>query len=158
LSLPPALDALLGGLEQARMIAALRNSTYVYPLITTSHLIGMALLFGAIVPLDLQLAGWRRSPVRTETLARLLIPIAVAGLAVAISAGLLLFATDARAYAGSTLFQIKMVCVGLALCNAVILRRIDWQVAPSRHASVAGFASAALWLAAIVLGRMTGFF
>lgn len=158
MSLASGLDAAFGALEQVSAVAALRNSAYAYPLVNSAHVIGIALLFGAIVPLDLQLAGWRRSAVGTEVVARLLLPVAIAGLVLAVCAGLLLFATDARAYAGSTLFRIKMACVAAAVANALALRRVEWRAKPSRRVAAAGTASACLWLAAIVLGRLVGFF
>lgn len=152
------LDAALLALEQAPAIQALRNSTLAYPLVNAAHVIGVALLFGAVVPLDLQLAGWRRAAVRTDALASALLPVAVSGLILAVCAGLLLFTTDARAYAISTLFQVKMLCIVAAMANALALRRVDWRGKPSGLVALAGAASAILWLVAIVLGRLIGYF
>lgn len=151
------LDRALAAVEAWPAVAALRLSTLGYPLVNAAHLVGVALLFGAIVPLDLRLAGWRRD-VPADRAARLLLPVAVAGLALAVTAGLLLFATDARAYAASTLFRIKMVAVALAVANALLLRQVDWRASPGGVARLAGPASATLWLAAIVLGRLVGYF
>jgi hypothetical protein len=153
------LDGLLGALEEAGPIVALRESTYVYPLVNVLHLVGIALLFGAIVALDLRLLGWRRVAGPSDAVARLLVPVAIAGLALAILAGLLLFATDARAYAASPLFQAKMLLVALAIGNALWLRTIDWRgEQPRPRVAVAAAASILLWLGAIVLGRMIGYF
>jgi hypothetical protein len=89
----------------------------------------------------------------------LLLPVAITGLAVAVPAGLLLFATDARAYAASPLFQAKVVVIAIAIANALWLRTTDWQGPRSgRRAALAGVASIVLWLAAIVLGRLIGYF
>jgi len=155
LSIEPALAAL----EQVPAIEALRNSTYVYPLVNALHVVGIALLFGGIVPLDLRLAGWRRDTGPIDPLARLLLPVAVFGLVLAAVTGLLLFATDARAYAGSTLFQAKILLIVLALANALSLRLIDWRRAgAARRLALAGAASVVLWLGVIVLGRLVGYF
>ena len=82
------------------------------------------------------------------------------GFVLAACAGLLLFATDARAYAASPLFQAKLVLITLALVNALALRAIDWRrPQPSdRRLAVAGAASIVLWLAVIILGRLVGYF
>ena len=115
------------------------------------------MLFGAIFPLDLRLAGWRRNAIAVDQLARLLLPVAISGLVLAALAGLLLFATDARAYAASSLFQAKLVLILLGLANAIALQKCDWQHGSSRYMAFAGVASIALWLSVIVCGRLLGY-
>lgn len=152
-------DGLLEAIESAGPVAALRESTFVYPLVNTLHIIGIALLFGAIVTLDLRLVGWRRETGPVDRLSTLLLPVAIAGLAVAIPAGLLLFATDARAYAGSSLFQAKILFITLAIGNALWLQASERRGPRNeRRAAAAGGASIVLWLGAIVLGRLVGYF
>ncbi len=148
----------LGALENLPVIVALRESTLAYPLVNALHIIGVALLFGSIVPLDLRLAGWRREAPAVDSLARLLLPVAMFGFLLAACAGLLLFATDARAYVASPLFQAKMVLIATALANALALRRIDWRQEPSRRVALAAAASLLLWLSVIILGRFIGYF
>ena len=148
----------LGALEELPAIAALRESYLVYPLVNTLHIVGIALLFGAIVPLDLRLAGWRREAASVESLSSLLLPVAIVGFVLAALAGLLLFATDARAYAASPLFQAKLLLIALALANAYALRKVDWRNAgSSRRVALAGAASLFLWLGVILLGRLIGY-
>jgi hypothetical protein len=148
----------LGNLENFRIVAALRESLLAYPLVNALHIVGIALLFGAIVPLDLRLAGWRASAGSVESLSRLLLPVAMFGFVLAACAGLLLFATDARAYSASPLFQAKIVLIVLALVNALWLRSIDWRHTATSRARVAGMASVLLWLGVILLGRLVGYF
>ena len=156
---PAALDAALATIEQTPLIEALRTSTYVYPLVNALHVVGIALLFGAIVPLDLRLAGWRREAGAVEPLTRLLLPVAIFGLLLAAGTGLLLFATDARTYAASWLLRAKLVLIAAALINALALTRFDWRSeAAGRRVAWAGVASLLLWLGAIILGRMIGYF
>ncbi len=153
------LDALLAAVEAWPPVAALRVSTLAYPLVNAAHVVGVALLFGAIVPLDLRLAGWRHEAGPVDPFARLLIPVAIAGLVLAAASGLLLFATDARAYAASWLFRIKIVLIAAAVANALALRRIDWRREPlARRVRFAAAASVLAWLAVIVLGRLIGYF
>ena len=148
----------LAAVENLPAIAALRESYLVYPLVNALHIVGIALLFGAIVPLDLRLAGWRREASAVDGLSRLLLPVAIFGFLLAAFAGLLLFATDARAYAASPLFQAKLLVIVLALANALALRRVDWRNAgSSRRVALAGAASVILWLGAILLGRLIGY-
>ena len=149
---------MLGAIETAWPIVALKDSYLAYPLVNTAHIIGIALLFGAIVPLDLRLIGWRSRSEPVDRLSRILLPVAIAGLLVAVPAGLLLFATDARAYAAAPLFQAKMILIALAIANALALRRFDWSRSePNRRVAFAGAASILLWLGAITCGRLLGY-
>lgn len=153
------LATLLAGIETSSLAAALRGSTWVYPLVNAAHIIGIALLFGAIVPLDLRLLGaWRRVPV--DHLSRVLVPVAAAGLCLAVAAGILLFITDARDYAASRFFQVKMAAVAAGAANAAAHRALLWRRAPPTPSSLrlAGAVSLGTWLSAIILGRMIGYF
>ena len=150
----------LTAIEQLPVAAALRAGRWSYAAVNASHIVGIALLFGAIVPLDLRLIGlWRSVPIRT--LARVLVPVAAAGLVLAISAGLLMFSIRAVQYAGTTVFQIKLALIFCAVANALLLRRaVEWEtardateVAPPLRLRVAGLSSIALWLAVIACGR-----
>ena len=50
-------------LEATPLATALRGSVWVYPLVNAAHILGVALLVGSIVPLDLRLLGvWRSVP------------------------------------------------------------------------------------------------
>lgn len=150
----------LGALENLPAVAALRESTLAYPMVNALHIVGVALLFGAIVPLDLRLIGWRGGAASVDGASRLLLPVAVFGFLIAAGAGLLLFATDARAYAASPLFLAKISLIAIALANALSLRRTDWrsEARPGRRVAAAGIASILLWLSVIVLGRLIGYF
>jgi hypothetical protein len=154
----------LVALQEWAPIAALRSSRWTYASVNAAHIAGLALLFGAIAPLDLRLMGWWRSvPIRA--LARILVSVAAAGLALAISAGFLLFATRAEEYAGKTLFLVKMTLLACGIANALLLRRAaHWGVEqaaagamPPPRLRIAGAISILLWLAVIVCGRMLAF-
>ena len=153
------LDAALGALEQVRLVVALRQSALVYPLVNSLHIVGIALLFGAIVPLDLRLIGWRRRAGAVDDVAALLLPVAITGLVLAVAAGMLLFATDARGYAASTPFRVKLLLLSAALLNAIALRFVPWQSAGpvGLRIRIAAAASILLWLGVIVLGRLVGY-
>ena len=57
------IDEWAAALEATALAAALRNSVWSYPLVNAAHILGVALLVGSIVPLDLRLLGaWRSVP------------------------------------------------------------------------------------------------
>lgn len=159
MTLGAGLQAALKAVEKSAPIVALRESYLAYPLVNALHIIGIALLFGAIVALDVRLIGLRREAGDADQLGKLLVPVAVCGLVLAIPAGLLLFATDARDYAASPLFQAKMLVIALAIANALWLRATAWgRPSATRRLAIGGGASFLLWLGAIVLGRLVGYF
>jgi len=154
---------LLGAIEATALATALRGSTWAYPLVNAGHVVGLALLFGAIVPLDLRLIGaWRDVPL--IHFLRVLVPVAAAGLAVAALFGLLLFAANARDYAASGFFLAKMAMLALGIANAAAFHALRRRRTPGDAGGdipgqrVIGAASLAVWLAVIVLGRLIGYF
>ncbi len=156
------LAEFLAALEALPLAAYLRNSTWSYPLVNAAHIVGIALIFGAIVPLDLRLLGvWPRTD--AASLSRVLVPVAMTGIVLAVAAGALLFITNATDYAASGFFQAKLAVVALAVANALWLRRGGWTFLdvtdrPPGRLRLAAFASISLWLGAIVLGRLIGYF
>jgi hypothetical protein len=123
------LTETMTAIEQWPVAAALRRGRWSYAAVNGVHMVGIALLFGAIVPLDLRLIGFWRS-VRIATLVRVLTPVAVTGVVLAIAAGLLLFSVRAVQYAGTIVFQIKLALILCAFANAVLARRaVEWEIA-----------------------------
>jgi len=158
------MDAMLVLLESSAMSQALRASIWVYPLVNAAHIVGLGLLFGSIVPLDLRLAGlWPRVP--WPMLSGILTPVALSGLGVAVASGALLFAARPTDYVAEPMFLWKLGLIAVALVNALALRRL---MAPRRDpldhthpmptpARWAGVASLLLWSTVIVLGRLIGY-
>lgn len=159
------IDAWLVSLEATALARALRASVWVYPLVNAGHILGVALLVGAIVPLDLRLLGvWRALPL--GPLWQVLTRSAVVGLVLAAGFGVLLFITRATEYAASGLFVTKMVVVALATTNALALRAAGsdellpvgdtHRSLPARVRLSAGI-SLLGWLMVLTLGRLVGY-
>lgn len=157
------IDALMA-LQEWAPVVFLRNARWTYAAVNAAHIAGLALLIGAIVPLDLRLIGWRRD-VPLGIMARTLLPVASAGLLLAVAAGLALFSIHAVEYAGTTLFQVKMALIACGLGNALLLHRsAQWEkaqnvvgVVPPRRLRVGGALSIVLWLSVLTCGRMLAF-
>ena len=156
----------MAALEAAAFARELRDSVWVYPLVNAGHIAGVALLVGAIVPLDLRLLGaWRSLPL--APLWHALTRTAAAGLMLAIAFGFLLFSTRATEYIASGFFVAKIAVVVLATANAVSLHllmpaRLALASAatdpPPKRVRIAAGASLVGWLAALTLGRLVGYF
>lgn len=159
------LHEALTALQNLEPVAALRASRWVYPLVNFAHITGIALLFGAIAPLDLRLLGaWREVPL--AALARVLVPVSMAGLLLAAATGLLLFSVSATKYAGEPVFLLKLGLIAAAVANALLLRRApDWTLAripelsapATARLKVAALLSLGLWLAVILCGRLLAY-
>lgn len=154
------LAHLAAAIEATGFVHALKFSPLCYSLANTAHVLGVALLVGAILPLDLRLLGvWRG--VGREDLARVLVPIAAAGLLLAISAGLVLFSVRAGHYLGVTIFYWKLCLVVLGATLALLFhaRAGFWlERATDRQAALHGTASLCCWVGALVAGRMIAYF
>ena len=153
-------------LEATPLATVLRGSVWVYPLVNAAHILGVALLVGSIVPLDLRLLGvWRSVPL--TPLWGVLTRTAGAGLILAVIFGALLFITRASEYTASNLFISKMAVVALGTANALALRVLpQTQVSeitstkgkPPACLRLAGGISLVTWLTALTLGRLIGYF
>ena len=137
-------------LESTGVATFLRSSRWLYPLINAGHILGIALLVGAILPLDLRrLGAWRGVP--ADALERVLTQTAVVGLGLAAATGALLFSVSATDYAGLDIFLAKMVIILAGVINALVARQ---RLRQGRSIAVPALC---LWLTALGLGRLVGY-
>jgi len=141
------------------------SGPWTYAIVNLSHILGVALLFGAVVILDLRLIGvWRRTPL--AALADAAAPVAAFGFALAATSGVGLLATKATEYIDNPFLYIKFPAVAIGLVNALVLSLSPaWQARGTRelsrreHRQLAwmGGTSLACWLTAIGAGRMIAY-
>lgn len=157
------LFALMKALETSWFGTTARNSTWIYPLASVLHIVGLAALLGTIAVLDLRLLGVaRRLPL--DSLAGFLLPLARAAFAVQLVTGFTMFATDASHLYGNPFFAAKMAVILAALANIVLFHarlRADpqfalWGESP-RWARIGAAVSLAAWTAVAVCGRMIAY-
>ena len=137
----------------------LRGSGTAYLLVNAGHILGIGLLLGAILPLDLMLARGAR----VAEVAPVLVRSAGVGLGLALATGLWLFTVDPAEYLANRAFLLKLPLVGLAVLNLVAVHRSRaWAEARGGALArpllrLAALLSAGLWLSALVAGRWIGF-
>lgn len=131
-------------LEASGLGRAMRQSLFLYPTVEVLHILGFALLVGAIVTYDLRLVAGREPPPLAQR-------VAAAGLALAAPAGLLLFVTEATAYVHNPVFLAKLALIALALVNIALFHS---RLTAGR---LAGAASLALWVGALTCGRLIAY-
>ncbi len=149
-------EAWFAAVETSQPVMALRASTWVYPLVSWLHLLGIGLLFGTIAVVDLRLAGGLLR-LDDAALQQTLIPLALGGFVVAALSGLLLFAPAAREYLSNPWFAAKLALIGTAALNALALHLATRRRHDRRHGRLAGLLSLGLWAAAMLAGRMLAF-
>ena len=153
------MDEVLAAIQQSALSQAIRYSQWRYAAVNTAHIFGIALLVGAILPMDLRLLGFHRRLPHRE-LARLLVPVAGVGLAIAVTAGVGLFVVRAKEYGVHPLLQIKIPLVLLGTAAALVFhaRAGAWlDRATPAQARFHGALSVGCWMGALVLGRMIAY-
>jgi hypothetical protein len=160
---PGWLAAWAAALEASGLSFMLRDSTWVYPLANLGHIVGLSLLVGPIVVLDLRLLGVGRT-VPVAGLSRTLTPIAMAGLVLQILSGLLLFTADASALVANNVFLIKACLLVVGIANAIAFRRIwrhaleGWDGDPPALGRLQAALSIVFWLGVAISGRLIAYF
>jgi hypothetical protein len=134
------------------MFEALRSHPWAFPALEVVHLVGIALLLGNLVLLELRVFGLAAA-LPMAALARLSLGIAVSGFGLAAASGLLMFASQASELLTNRAFTLKMGLLVAAGCNAAwfhargSLQRLDGLARGSM------LLSTLIWLGVITCGR-----
>ncbi|PZO04311.1 MAG: DUF2214 domain-containing protein [Hyphomicrobiales bacterium] len=152
---------LLAGLGTWPGAVLLQQNGTIYLLVNASHILGIALLIGAILSLDLRLIGFFPS-VPVAVVAPFLSRIAACGLGLALLTGAWLFTVRPAEYAGNAAFLWKLGLLLIALVNVAAQHRsaayaMAMTGVVSPPVRVRAFASATLWLGVLLAGRWIGF-
>lgn len=156
------LTALAAALEASAAGEWMRSSDWAYPVVNLLHLLGLVLLVGSMLLLDLRLLGAGRLFPLAEVSATLT-PFAIAGLLVLLPSGALLFAADAGPLLGNRLLQSKLLLIGLGVANALAFRRLwqarlaDWDWRPPAAGRLQAVLSLLCWVTVASLGRLIAY-
>jgi hypothetical protein len=140
----------------------IRKSIWIFPAVETVHIVALAVLFGAIMFVDLQLLGLVRRDTSVRRLEHELRPWTFSSLIVILTTGTLLFTSEATKLYISVPFRIKVVMLFLAIVfNYTIHRRVtdagDGRLSPV-WGKLTAVISLVLWLSVGLAGRAIGFF
>jgi hypothetical protein len=154
----------VAAVEGSDLAEWLRSEVRALPVVNALHVMGVGLLFGTILVVDLRLLGLAGRARSFRLTARELLPLTWAGFAVALATGAMMFAANAATYVGNTAFLAKMGLLLLAGLNMAV-----FELATARGAEtwdtgrvppagrLAGGLSVLLWLSVIFFGRWIGF-
>ncbi|RAH99765.1 hypothetical protein DLJ53_18555 [Acuticoccus sediminis] len=135
-----------------------RTARWGYAALNGAHILGIALLVGAMVPLNLVRMGAVRAP--AEAAGRLLVPFAGAGLLLAVGTGAVMFASRAGEYAALGVVQAKLTLVVAGAATALLLHArygLYMQRAGRGRTAVHAAISLVLWVVVLALGRLIAF-
>jgi uncharacterized protein DUF6644 len=143
----------------------IRESTYIYPIIESVHVLSLCVFVGLLLLWDLRLLGIMLRRVAVSEVWSRLIPWITLGAVLMVISGLLLFASDPVRFFGNIFFRIKAVGLFLALLNAIAFhlgierKLVDWDTAAitPRAAKFAGAISIGLWAVIVVTGRFVAY-
>jgi hypothetical protein len=148
-------------IDSTRFNAVMRQSNWAFPTLDTIHTLGIVLVAGAIMLVDFRLLGLGLRSVPVAQLVARMVPATLAGFALMLASGGLLFSSEAVKMYHSPAFRIKVLLLALAGMNALIFHRTiyrdvaNWSpgtVVPLR-ARLAGLLSLIFWIGIIAAGR-----
>ena len=138
-------------------LAALQSNPWAYPALETIHILGIALLLGNLVALEIRVwGGIAALPV--APLARLSLGLALAGFALAAASGLLMFATQPAELLANRSFVLKMLLLVAAGCNAAWFHGRGSLARLDGLARVQMLLSTAIWVAVVFCGRWIAYY
>lgn len=158
-------STLLTMLDTSALAAAMRGSTWLYPVVEVVHIAGFSVLVGSVAMFDLRVLGCGRSGRSVAVLAagRMLLPWSAVSLFAIVPAGLLLFSAQPRELAVNQVFQLKLLLIALAGLNALSFHLGVYRTAATWHAGAPALArlhaaaSLGLWIGVISCGRLLAY-
>jgi hypothetical protein len=146
-------------------LVAMRSSPWLFPMIASIHLMGLALIGGAVLVGDLRLLGFGLSRQPVTVVVRDAERWLIVGLLVTIPTGILQFMCFATKYYFLKFFWIKMASLFLVLVFTFSFRRRvaamaaivdDMEAYPGKR-RLAALVSLSLWTTVAIGGRWIGF-
>jgi len=139
----------------------LRHSSWMFDVLDLIHTLGIVLVAGTIVLVDLRLVGLGVRRAQVSAVVGRIVPWTLSGFGLMFVTGGLLFCSEAVKMYQSGAFRLKLVLLAAAGLNALVFHRTiyrqaaewDGETALPWRARLAGFASLLLWMGIIVAGR-----
>jgi hypothetical protein len=147
--------------DHTALAAAMRKSTWAFAVVEMIHLIGLALLGGVVLIVNLRLLGVFLRERPADRIARELLPWLVASVAALTVTGILMVSEETMKCYYNAAFRFKMLLFVAALLLSIgVHRRLAGS--PENHDSgpltkLAAGTSLALWLCVGVAGRAIGY-
>lgn len=159
------ISSALSWLQETGLATGIRDSLLLFPLIEAVHVIGLALVFGTILIIDLRLLGAASTGRSFRRMSAEIMTWTWAAFAVTALTGVLMFITNATVYYNNLYFRAKIALLVLAAINVVVfeltagrsMQQWDREPAAPRVGRLVATVSLVVWVGVIVAGRMIGF-
>lgn len=143
----------------------LAGSLHLWALIEGTHVLSLMLFAGTILMVDLRMLGLAFKDVPYSTLNNKILPYTIAGFALVMITGLVLFFSNPVHYYHNVWFRAKVIFIILAAANIfwfhyrVQKSQAEWDARPNPPASVKLAAGISLtsWMFVIIFGRLMAF-
>ena len=133
----------------------IRESIWGYPIVLSSHAVGMATVLGIALMLCLRVLGFARGI--TVTAFDKLFTVGWIGFAINLVSGIILFAGSASLYVFQWTFQLK---IGAILVGGILLKVVMNAVRANKSESTQKLLAAACmlcWLVGVITGRLMAY-
>ncbi|GAB7036659.1 MULTISPECIES: DUF6644 family protein [Catenuloplanes] len=159
------MNSFLSWLEGGPVTEAIRGTPYLYPVLGSLHILGIALLVGPTAAFDLRLLGLGKRNLPVTTVAGFLLPLSRLGLVIAVCTGVLMFLPGASVVVERGSAPWKLGLLLIAGANVLVFHRrtyrtvSDWDLgesppAPARAAAVVSVTS---WAGVTVAGSLLAY-
>jgi hypothetical protein len=152
-------------LENSGLGEAMRSAPYLYPVAESLHTLGIAVMFGSALIVDLRLLGIGRNVLPVTTVTGFLLPMSRAGFAMVAVTGLAMFAAIALSVVASPAAPWKFGLIGVAGLNILVFHFgiyqsvAEWDkgCATPLLAKTAAVVSAVSWSGVVFAGRFLAY-
>lgn len=149
-------------IESSQVGVVIAESTIVFPLIESAHLLGLALSVGLLLIVDLRLLGVVLKKVPAVSVLKQLRLWIFAGFALTFVSGILLFWSAAAQDVANIAFWAHSIFIVLGVANALVFetrlahRAAEWgdRVRLPSSVRIVGLASLSLWTLVALSGRL----
>ena len=125
---------------------------WAYPALEIVHIVGIGLLLGNLVLVELRVWGFGAG-LPLPALARLALRVSLLGFGIAAASGLVMFSSQPDELLANRSFLVKMSLLALAGVNAAVFHVRGGLVKLDRTARAQTALSLGLWLGVIICGR-----
>lgn len=147
--------------EYSPLLIEMRSSPWLFPVIATFHLFGLAIIGGAVLVVDLRLLGFGLTRQPAAQLATDTVPVLLVGLAIMFATGIFLFMCFATKYYYLAPFWAKLAALTLVLLYTFTVRhrllRTELVTQSLLWPRLVGAGSLTLWITVALGGRLIGF-
>ena len=154
------IEALTEEMMASNLTQWIQATYWLWPILEIFHFFGLTLLMGGLIIVDLRMIGFF-SYIGLEEVKKLL-PLVIFGFLINLITGVLFLFGDPSRYSINIGFQIKMILVLLAGCNAAIYHLKVEPLFSNLNLTdrlplvikITGFTSLTLWTGVLLLGRL----